>query len=1205
MAMEVPAAIPKFASFKPKAQAPLKNENVTDGPEKPGREEERQRSGNAEKHRHRHTHDNDAHGHRHHERKRSRDHHRHRGHRRSRSRDRKSRDARKSNVTDTEVVPWDEGPDVYVIDTRGDPNNLTYGTVHRYSIPAYLRSGAGGVMGLPKGRKIDRAHSSEKSIVVNSAVGLSSIKRERYAFARNERKQIKKLRIRPEFMDDASFGPAQDFVSLRPLQGKKRKRARSLGLSSESSSEMEESSHYRSIEGKAKAKDRPVDRDLEYGSESSASDYDLGRDLKMDENTRRQGIELSRMVEAQPNNAEAWLAFVEHQDKLLGNGEGPERRKTTQAERRSTADIKLSIYEKALASLGRMDEGREALLLGMMEEGSQLWDSKKIAAKWRNVLQENPSYLNLWTKYLDFQQTNFVTFRYEDCRNVFMDCLALLKSANSRARRGAQTVAHLDRIVIYVLLRLTLFTRESGFPEQAIAIWQGLLELNYFMPDRYTSIPEILNGSSDDAAALAAFETFWESEVPRIGEDGAESWSVYFSKGGSAPEAKTDHSRSALNGSNLLDEWARQERELSLRSREPARTIDEVEEDDPYRVILFSDIRDTLVYFADETSRSSLIEAFLLFCRLPPMSFEVNEWVMDWWNDSFTRNEVLEQCDTFASQWFSDKYSQQKSLPWLEGIESEYEHYDNSKETLRFPMHHFIPCTEALFGTDGNSFATFQSWDEMFPNDSGPVRLGWLKRALEGLVTVQPQLYRLAEYLLAFEATNFPHNARKLAKRLLKKHPSSLRLYNAYALLEIRAGNSSQANNVFCTAVNMSKTLSETNQQDTLLLWRTWIRQLLEAGEEVKAFRLLLSIAEDEVKVPGDTNERDTFIPHPTAVLKAKQTLYSHRDHAITHNHTSNIDHATALLSLLTYLSSSSLPAVLEIYSTTISLLHTTTSLTHELLMQSLSLLLIHHRKSHPLPPSLLPDSLDLYPTNTIIQTAKSLIKPIDITARLRSLTSTVTTINPTSKRTRTVSPDAATSLIPTLLELYTSLRKTAITGTTPYALRASFERAVTSPSLAHSAALWTLYVLFEAHLSHTPQHSHHHQQQRQQNERMKQIFHRGLQHLPWCKPYIFLAFSNHPRLKHVFNNSERKHLWNVLLEKELRVRWDIGEELEEAEAEAEAIAESEARVRGRRGARGAASGHGDSSDDDDHDGEEVLKLPEDRSSSSGDDEGR
>ena len=37
----------------------------------------------------------------------------------------------------------------------------------------------------------------------------------------------------------------------------------------------------------------------------------------------------------------------------------------------------------------------------------------------------------------------------------------------------------------------------------------------------------------------------------------------------------------------------------------------------------------------------------------------------------------------------------------------------------------------------------------------------------------------------------------------------------------------------------MSKTLSEEDQHDTLLLWRTWIWELLEMGRDEKALRLL------------------------------------------------------------------------------------------------------------------------------------------------------------------------------------------------------------------------------------------------------------------------------------------------------------------------------------------------------------------------------
>jgi hypothetical protein len=54
---------------------------------------------------------------------------------------------------------------------------------------------------------------------------------------------------------------------------------------------------------------------------------------------------------------------------------------------------------------------------------------KKLSRKWQTVLQENPGFVTLWTKYLDFKQTKSITFRYEDIRKVYIECIDVLKTS--------------------------------------------------------------------------------------------------------------------------------------------------------------------------------------------------------------------------------------------------------------------------------------------------------------------------------------------------------------------------------------------------------------------------------------------------------------------------------------------------------------------------------------------------------------------------------------------------------------------------------------------------------------------------------------------------------------------------------------------------------------------------------------------------------
>jgi hypothetical protein len=87
-----------------------------------------------------------------------------------------------------------------------------------------------------------------------------------------------------------------------------------------------------------------------------------------------------------------------------------------------------------------------------------------------------------------------------------------------------------------------------GFVENAVAIWQALLELHHFTPTEITPM-DIIDKRGQEVL-LSSFERFWESEVPRIGEDGAEGWDTFVRNGevGNVPEPKTHSSEAKING---------------------------------------------------------------------------------------------------------------------------------------------------------------------------------------------------------------------------------------------------------------------------------------------------------------------------------------------------------------------------------------------------------------------------------------------------------------------------------------------------------------------------------------------------------------------------------------------------------------------------------------------------------------------------------
>jgi hypothetical protein len=118
----------------------------------------------------------------------------------------------------------------------------------------------------------------------------------------------------------------------------------------------------------------------------------------------------------------------------------------------------------------------------------------------------------------------------------------------------------------------------------------------------------------------------------------------------------------------------------------------------------------------------------------------------------------------------------------------------------------------------------------------------------------------------------YPRAAAKEAKRLLKKKKTSLVLYNAFGLVDSQLNGMESADKIFGTAITMSKSLPQDQQDDTILLWRSWIWENLLRGRSGHANQLLLHLTEDNIPNPTDGKQANVTFP-PAVVLRNRQFL--------------------------------------------------------------------------------------------------------------------------------------------------------------------------------------------------------------------------------------------------------------------------------------------------------------------------------------------
>ena len=538
----------------------------------------------------------------------------------------------------------------------------------------------------------------------------------------------------------------------------------------------------------------------------------------------------------------------------------------------STADIKIHMYEKALEKTRTLGD-RETLLLGLMAEGAKIWELKAQSERWEQISKEHIDSLVLWKSYLNFRQTSFGAFQYEEVRVIFVQRIKLLLQA---AEANSSSAIHNQ--LVYILLRLTIFIRESGYAELALAIWQGLLEFNFFAPPKSLTFEEKIDH----------FNEFWESEIPRIGEDGALGWHHFVENEGvlEAPDTMNDEEGNILNHEHLFQSWAAAEKIRTKASRLPARTLDEVVVDDPFRVILASDIQDFLVSFPAESEelQTSLLNAFFLFCRLPPLTSSTGS-SKDWLNDPFIGERLLE-CD---SAWIRCQFSSGDD-------EFNEEKQVDTSSVFQVPASNFQNSPESMFGLTW--FKSIPAWRDIYGGDNGSVQYKFLRNTLKQLLQAHYREH-LAEYYLAFEWRNEPDTIKKISKSLLKQHPSSLRLYNAYAIIEWSRENREVAKGVFSAALEMGKSMPRSVHDFSILLWKSWIWAYLDADDKGSALNGLLSIE-------SGGQEDDFESPSPFRLLKATQHLSERRDYQLYSGDMGIAVIYAECLALLRYLSTES-----------------------------------------------------------------------------------------------------------------------------------------------------------------------------------------------------------------------------------------------------------------------------------------------------------
>lgn len=841
--LEKTRRVPKFSSFKQVSESSSKpsTSDVVEALEKDQRKSGRDHESHDQR-RSRRTKSTSQHGHRHYER-----HH-------SRSARRTSSPAPAPAPVKT---PHKEEP-LFMMDKRGDSLIVRYGSNERSKVPAYRRYGAGKVMGAT-GRLRLFYDGPKQLFSLGGKLGDGpSAFRDRNILANASRKKLQVFRLRSAPGQDQTELNEDwyDYIPMSDSRKRKRAGAKSEDLSGD------EGPGYRSIQGKAKARDF-VDSDLE---SAGTSDSETEPAVDVSDPARQKSVELSRQVKDHPEDVDAWLDLVDLQETLLRLDEHT-RQERSDDEAKGLASIRVSLLEEALPHAPDR-QARERLLLRLMREGSRVWSAKTLTRRWSEVSREDESFA-LWKAHLNHRLSNMATFTYDEVKKLHYERLQLLRQrlpGDEMSATNTSVLVNICNELIYVFLRTTRFIFDAGYSELAVAAWQAILELTFARP-RDASDLEVED-------LMSSFGDFWESEVPRIGGDGANGW-IHFAEAeemADLPESRIDPTSAPPGTRDVYKAWAASEMHRGKSARLPARTLDEGTEDDPFRVVMFSDLKPLIFYLPPvvlESMKESLLDAFLLFNQCLSASKTPSDGIRDALSDPFIHGNVI-AIEDLSSKKHHDSEEIGKREP-----------------SFIHPNRQMALSTDVLFAGD-----KWFSYFECTPSSDFDLVLK---------VTTQLALNfdfeSIGEYSLALSWKKDPATVKKAAKTFLKRYPSNTRLYNAYALAEWRQGNQEVAKKVLLSAT--SQDLSQKQ-----LLWNTFTWLELEAGNKHKALALCVLSTEDrsdQNMVGRLLNTEDAIAP--SQLLKTRQILSSHRDFLLSSGDLSQASVFAQTLFLFEYLS--------------------------------------------------------------------------------------------------------------------------------------------------------------------------------------------------------------------------------------------------------------------------------------------------------------
>lgn len=320
--------------------------------------------------------------------------------------------------------------------------------------------------------------------------------------------------------------------------------------------------------------------------------------------------DLEQKIALQPSSVEIWLSLVTRSLATV-----PPASKNASAVR---AEITLSVLDRALAAHPSNRTSR-LLRLKYLRAGEEVWYESKLQVEWEEALKLGG--VEIWMEWLEWR----IRKSTESIDSVVTDATRALHAL------GDSSDSEVDKL--RVVWRVAVTFQEAGFYERATALFQAQAELTFEVPQSLYGLPI--------ETQLEALEEFWESEAPRVGEVDAKGWSAWTSSGrpeiGTISEESIQMDVGIKPSADPFSSWYNDEARADRLLRAPTRSMTERAASDPYSTVLFSDIRPLLLSLTTQRAKSIFRLLWLAFLGLhvPGFSRSLADDAWDRWSYTF------------------------------------------------------------------------------------------------------------------------------------------------------------------------------------------------------------------------------------------------------------------------------------------------------------------------------------------------------------------------------------------------------------------------------------------------------------------------------------------------------------------------------------------------------------------------------------------